>query len=50
MEQSVREVTIASTMPRMLLDVTEIGSDLTWLPGAAAGLTLVVGEMTISGA
>lgn len=46
----VREVTIASTVPRMLLDVTDIGSDLTWLPGAAAGVTLVVGEMALSGA
>jgi PmbA protein len=46
----VREVTIASTVPRMLLDVVEVGSDLTWLPGAAAGVTLLVGEMTVSGA
>lgn len=46
----VREVTIASTVPRMLLDIMEIGSDLTWLPGAAAGVTLLVGEMAISGA
>lgn len=46
----VREVTIASTVPRMLLDVVEVGSDLTWLPGAATGLTLLVGEMALSGA
>ena len=45
----VREVTIASTVPRMLLDIIEIGADLTWLPGAAAGVTLLVGEMAISG-
>jgi PmbA protein len=45
----VREVTIASTVPRMLLDVVEVGSDLTWLPGAAVGLTLLVGEMALSG-
>jgi PmbA protein len=48
--EPVREVTIASTVPRMLLDVVEVGSDLTWLPGAAVGLTLLVGEMTLSGA
>jgi PmbA protein len=47
--EPVREVTIASTVPRMLLDVVDIGSDLTWLPGAAVGLTLAVGEMAISG-
>ncbi len=47
--EPVREVTIASTVPRMLLDVVEIGSDLTWLPGAAVGVTLLVGDMAISG-
>lgn len=47
--EPVREVTIASTVPRMLRDVVEVGSDLTWLPGAAAGLTLLVAEMSLSG-
>jgi PmbA protein len=47
--EPVREVTIASTIPRMLLDVASVGSDLTWLPGAAAGCTLLVGEMSVSG-
>ncbi|MEI8001204.1 MAG: TldD/PmbA family protein, partial [Actinomycetes bacterium] len=47
--EPVREVTIASTVPRMLLDVVEVGSDLTWLPGAAAGCTLLIGEMALSG-
>ena len=45
----VREVTIASTLQRMLLDVGEIGTDLTWLPGGGAGMTLLVNEMTMSG-
>jgi len=48
--EPVREVTIASTLQRMLLDVTEIGSDLTWLPGNAAGVTVLVEAMTMSGA
>lgn len=47
--EPVREVTIASTIPRMLLDVVAVGDDLTWLPGAAAGVTLLVGEMSLSG-
>ena len=47
--EPVREVTIASTLQRMLLDVVEVGSDLTWLPGGGAGLTLLVTEMTMSG-
>jgi PmbA protein len=48
--EPVREVTIASTLQRMLLDITEIGRDLTFLPGAVAGMTVLVGEMTMSGA
>jgi PmbA protein len=47
--EPVREVTIASTLPRMLLEMTEIGSDLTWLPGGAAGQTVLISEMTLSG-
>jgi PmbA protein len=48
--EPVREITIASTLPRMLLDLVEVGADLTWLPGGAAGMTLLVGEMSVSGA
>jgi PmbA protein len=48
--EPVREVTIASTLPRMLLDVAEVASDLTWLPGGAAGVTVLVADMTMSGA
>ena len=31
--EPVREVTIASTLQRMLHDVLQVGADLTWLPG-----------------
>lgn len=48
--EPVREVTIASTLQRMLLDVAQVGADIQWLPGGAAGCTLLVGEMTLSGA
>ncbi len=47
--EPVREVTMASTLQRILLDVVEVGSDLTWLPGSAAGVTLLVDGMTVSG-
>ena len=47
--EPVREITIASTLPRMLLDITEVGADLTWLPGGAAGVTLLLSDMTMSG-
>jgi PmbA protein len=47
--EPVREITIASTLQRMLLDLTEVGSDLTFLPGSIAGQTVLIGEMTVSG-
>jgi PmbA protein len=47
--EPVREVTVASTLQRMLLDIADIGSDLTFLPGAVAGMTVLVSEMTLSG-
>jgi len=47
--EPVREITIASTLQRMLLDVAAVGADLTWLPGGAAGLTLLLTDMTMSG-
>jgi PmbA protein len=46
--EPVREVTVASTFQRMLLDV-EVGNDLQWLAGGAAAITLRVPEMTMSG-
>ena len=46
--EPVREVTVASTLQRMLLEL-EVGSDLVWLPGGAAGMTVLVPEMTMSG-
>ena len=46
----VREFTIASTLQRMLLDIVEIGGDLDWLPMRAAGMSLVIRDVTMSGA
>jgi PmbA protein len=46
----VREFTIASTLQRMLLDLIEVGGDVDWLPMRAAGVSLVIGDMTMSGA
>lgn len=48
--EPLREFTIGSTLQRMLLDVIEVGGDLEWLPSSAAGLSLVVGDVTLSGA
>ena len=47
--EPVREVTIASTIQRMLQHVVAIGSDIEWLPGAATGVTLAIDEISLSG-
>ena len=48
--EPVREFTIASTIQKMLSGVSGIGNDLQWLPMRSAGVTLVIGELTVSGA
>jgi PmbA protein len=45
----VREVTVASTLQRMLQSVVEVGNDLRWLPGSAAGQTVAIADMQLSG-
>ena len=47
--EPLREFTLASTLQRLLHDVVAIGSDLTWLPMSASGLTLVIADVSISG-
>ena len=48
--EPIREVTIASTLQRLLQDIVAIGDDLEWLPMSAAGVSLVVADVTMSGA
>ncbi len=48
--EPVREITIASTLQRMLLDISEVGGDVDWLPMRAAGVSLVIRDVTMSGA
>jgi PmbA protein len=48
--EPVREMTIASTLQRMLHSVLHIGADVEWLPGVAAGQTIAVADMSLSGA
>jgi PmbA protein len=47
--EPVREATVASTLQRMLLDVAYIEADVEWLPGVAAGQSLAVRDVAISG-
>ena len=45
----VREITIGSTLQRMLKDVVAVGSDVERLPGSAAGVTLAIADVTMAG-
>jgi PmbA protein len=45
----LREFTIASTLQKMLQDVVEVGGDVQWLPMGAAGVSLVLADVTVSG-
>jgi PmbA protein len=47
--EPVREVTVASTLQRMLVSILHVGSDVEWLPGIAAGQTLAVADLQLSG-
>lgn len=47
--EPVREITIASTLQRMLKDITVIGGDVEWLPSNAAGLTLAIEGVSMGG-
>jgi PmbA protein len=48
--EPLRGFTIASTIQRMLKDVAAVGGDVEWLPMRAAGVSLVVDDVTVSGA
>jgi PmbA protein len=47
--EPVREFTVASTLQKMLKDVVAVGNDIDWLPSSAAGVTLVIDDLTVSG-
>jgi len=47
--EPVREVTIASTIQRLLDDVVAVGGDLTRFPWEASGVTLVAADVMMSG-
>jgi PmbA protein len=47
--EPVREITVASTLQRMLLSLVAVGADVEWLPSIAAGQTLAIGDMQVSG-
>jgi PmbA protein len=48
--EPVREITIASTIQRMLSDIVEIGGDAEWLNSGDFMGSLVIGDVSMSGA
>ena len=48
--EPLREFTIASTLQKMLAEAVAVGADIEWLPMRAAGVSLVVRDVTVSGA
>jgi PmbA protein len=47
--EPVRELTIASTLQRLLLDVRAVGADLEWLPGGTGACSVVIDDVSLSG-
>jgi PmbA protein len=48
--EPIREITIASSIQRMLQHVLAIGRDIEWLPSVSAGVSLAIDEISMSGA
>jgi PmbA protein len=47
--EPVRELTLASTLQRLLLDVSEVGGDFEWLRSGHGACSLVIGDVSMSG-
>ncbi len=47
--EPVREITLASTLQRLLLGVMAVGNDLEWLPGGTGSATLVIDDVSLGG-
>ena len=48
--EPVRELTIASTVPKMLLGIQEVASDAIYLPSGTVGVSILIDDMALSGA
>ncbi len=47
--EPVREITLASTLQRLLLGIVAVGDDLEWRPGGATAATIVIADVSLSG-
>ncbi len=48
--EPISECTVGSTLQRLLLDISAVGSDLTHLPNGVSTPSLKIGGITLSGA
>ena len=48
--EPVRELTLASTLQRLLLDIREVGGDFEWLTSGHGACSLVIDDVAMSGA
>ncbi len=48
--EPVRELTLASTIQRLLLDIDQVGGDLEWLSSGHGAASLVIPDVAVSGA
>ena len=46
---AAREMTVASTLQRLLLDIREVGGDFEWLAGGDGVCSLVIEDVSVSG-
>lgn len=47
--EPIKEATLASTLQRLLLDVSHVGADVEWQPGGTGGVTLLIPGVSLSG-
>ena len=47
--EPIKEATLASTLQRLLRDVSHVGADVEWQPGGTGGVTLLIPGVTLSG-
>lgn len=47
--EPVREITIASTVQRLLLDIRAVGADIEWRPSGTSASTIVIDDVSLSG-
>jgi len=47
--EPVRELTLASTLQRLLLDISEVGGDFEWLRSGDGACSLVIQDVSLSG-